>query len=366
MSQNSNRIIFIDLMRAFAVFMMIQGHTVDTFLADEYRTFDSLFYSIWYFMRGFTAPIFMFTSGLIFTYLLKVNSFNFSDNPRVIKGIKRGLLLITIGYLLRYPTYRIFDFRYVSSEQWTIFFTVDALHLIGFGLLFIILVYYLSQKVNINFNLVAIAFIFVIFILTPIMENLNWNYYLPEYISAYLTTKNGSLFPFFPWLIYVLAGGLLGNFLRNNELKYLQKRFVFAFFSIGIIFISFSITIDFFIGFVDNKIYYNLSLWSIIFLRIGAVSILNAIIVSIARKAKKIPEIIMEIGRKTLLLYVVHLIILYGCVLMPGLNKFYGKSFDVTQTLIAAALMLISMFSLILITNKINNIRSKKLVYEKI
>lgn len=362
MSQNSNRIIYIDLMRAFAVFMMIQGHTVDTFLADEYRTTDSLFYSTWLFMRGFTAPIFMFTSGLIFTYLLKVNSFNFSNNPRVLKGIKRGLLLITIGYLLRYPTYRIFDFRYVSAEQWTIFFTVDALHLIGFGLLFIILIYYLSQKMVVNFNFVAIAFIFVIFILTPIIQNLNWNNYVPEYISAYLTTKNGSLFPFFPWLIYVLAGGLLGNYLRNNEIKYLQKRFVFSLFIIGLVFISIFI--------ISNSSAFEAYNWvvslKIILLRLGAVIILNSVIVYIARKAKNIPEIVMEIGRKTLLLYVVHIIILYGCVLMPGLNKFYGKSFDVTQTLIAATLMLSSMFSLVIITNKINNIRSKKLVYEKI
>ena len=45
MSDQRKRIIYIDIMRAFAVIMMIQGHTVDTFLGEEYRTMDSGCYS---------------------------------------------------------------------------------------------------------------------------------------------------------------------------------------------------------------------------------------------------------------------------------------------------------------------------------
>ena len=69
MDTKPKRILYIDILRAFAVIMMIQGHTVDTFLAEEYRTTESTVYSIWYTLRGFTAPIFMFAAGLVFTYL---------------------------------------------------------------------------------------------------------------------------------------------------------------------------------------------------------------------------------------------------------------------------------------------------------
>lgn len=89
----SKRIIYVDLMRAFAVIMMIQGHTVDTLLADQFRNTDYLGYNIWNTMRGFTAPIFMFTAGLIFTYLLKSDHFEFSKNPRVKKGIKKRIFI---------------------------------------------------------------------------------------------------------------------------------------------------------------------------------------------------------------------------------------------------------------------------------
>ncbi|MCK5085941.1 MAG: DUF1624 domain-containing protein, partial [Melioribacteraceae bacterium] len=60
-ANSNNRIQYLDLMRAFAVIMMLQGHTIHVLLADEYRTFDSLIYSIWHSLRGFTAPVFMFT-----------------------------------------------------------------------------------------------------------------------------------------------------------------------------------------------------------------------------------------------------------------------------------------------------------------
>ncbi|MCB0749804.1 MAG: DUF1624 domain-containing protein, partial [Ignavibacteriae bacterium] len=165
MSTNSNnRILYIDLLRAFAVIMMIQGHTVDTFLADEYRSMDSTGYSIWLTLRGFTAPIFMFAAGLIFTYLLRADTFTFLSNPRVKKGVKRAFTLIIIGYLLRYPTYRIFDFTYVSQSQWDIFYTVDALHLIGFGLLTIIMSVFFAKRMHFSLNTILISFMFILFL----------------------------------------------------------------------------------------------------------------------------------------------------------------------------------------------------------
>ena len=110
----TNRILYLDLMRAFAILMMLQGHTVHVFLADQYKDMDSVNYSIWYIIRGYTAPIFMFTSGVVFTYLLTLKKFSFSDNPRIKKGIIRGISLILIGYILRYPAYKEYVFTDVT------------------------------------------------------------------------------------------------------------------------------------------------------------------------------------------------------------------------------------------------------------
>src|SRR4030067_881105 len=172
MTKNSkkNRIIFIDLMRAFAVLMMVQGHTVDVLLSNNYRTPDSPFFSAWLFMRGMTAPIFMFSAGTVFTYLFRLTDEPFHKNPRVIKGIKRFLLLVGLGYLLRYPTYTIVDFSEVTRESWNIFFAVDVLQLIGFGVLFLIVCAFIAEKIKLPDYIVftLTALLFFLFFLIPL------------------------------------------------------------------------------------------------------------------------------------------------------------------------------------------------------
>src|SRR5512147_2950401 len=129
-SSQKNRIIFIDLMRAFAVLQMVQGHTTDVLLSNSYRSTDFPVYTAWLFMRGMTAPIFMFSAGVVFTYLFRLIKEPFENNPRVKKGYKRVLLLLALGYILRYPTATVVDFSQVTPEQWQTFITVDVLHCI--------------------------------------------------------------------------------------------------------------------------------------------------------------------------------------------------------------------------------------------
>lgn len=345
-------------MRAFAVFMMIQGHTVDTFLSDAARSHDSFFYVAWYTMRGFTAPIFMFTAGVVFTYLLKIENYSFNNNPRIKKGIKRGFTLIGIGYLLRYPTARIFDFRYVTPQKWSVFFAVDALHLIGFGILFIILFVYLVKRFEIKFPAVVLFFIVVLFLVTPIAKQINFTNYIPEFFAAYLNNKTGSHFPFLPWLIYLFAGSLLGFYLRNNEGIYKEKIF-----SYKLVFLGVSMIVMFFIlSYIQDSRFDGENIWlssySLIFLRLGYVVLLNGIVSLAVRKIKSIPKIIIETGRHTLLLYAVHLVILYGSAWSLGLGHFYGRKFNTAETIFSAITMLVLMFSLVVVIEKIK-IRSK-------
>ncbi len=97
------RVVFLDLLRALAVVMMAQGHTIDLLLADEYPSDGYLSFRLWQFVRGVTAPIFLLTTGAVFIYLLQSTAGPLRDNPRVAKGIKRALLLLARGYLLRFP-----------------------------------------------------------------------------------------------------------------------------------------------------------------------------------------------------------------------------------------------------------------------
>ena len=316
-SSPKNRIIFLDLMRALAVIMMIQGHTIDTFLGDQYRTVDSDLYNIWFTIRGFTAPIFMFVSGVTFTYLLRSQSLPFFENPRVNKGVHRFMILILIGYLLRFPTPRMFDFSEVDHSQWLTFFTVDALHLIAFGILFILLLSYIAEKYK---------------------------------RSDYLIFSLGAAFFFFMFL------------LTENPLSFSTKQFSYKLFLFGVISLVFCYTIHVF----EDILYSEKTLWTdntaLIFYRLGIILMLNSLMSFISLKIKNIPDIISKLGKNTLLVYAVHVIILYGSAWIPGFGMFYSKTLNIPFSILAAILLIVFMFWFVSLFERMKNYRRRKIV----
>lgn len=358
---DKNRIIFLDLMRVFAVLMMVQGHTVHTFLLEELRTDESLFYVVWNFMRGFTAPIFMFTAGVVFTYLLFYKKSSLYNNPRVKKGLKRFLLLVFIGYMLRYPTHTIWNFRWVSEQGWLIFFGIDALHLIGFGLLFIIIFSFIAEKLKLKpYYTLGFAFLFF-FLFYPVATSIDWKSFLPLPLAAYFYTETGSIFPFFPWAGYVLIGSMLGYYLSQHDNVFKEKKFGIILIVLGCsLFVSYFITpkIIYLLG-------YNYSIAALgintIVLRTGYVIAVSGLFSLAALRFNSIPNIIKLAGRHTLLIYVVHLVILYGSAWVPGVYNKYGNTLNVFETILAVILMYALMFGMVLGLEKIKQIKRKKL-----
>ncbi|MFZ2323890.1 MAG: heparan-alpha-glucosaminide N-acetyltransferase domain-containing protein [Ignavibacteriaceae bacterium] len=361
-SEKKHRIIFIDLMRALAVIQMVQGHTVDVLLAPEYRLTEYPAFYLWNFMRGMTAPIFMFTAGTVFTYLFRLVDEPFENNPRVGKGIKRFFLLVGLGYLMRYPTYKIFDFSGITQDRLDIFFTVDVLQLIGFGLLFVMLCAFISEKFKLNDMLIFTLFTLIFFISTPFVNKVNWIDIFPQPIAGYFYDRTGSLFPLFPWAGFVIMGGILGSYLAKNPLVFKTTKFSFnlAIWGFAFIFISFAsifISENYF-GYYYVSSSYNLE--TIIF-RVGFVLVLNALVSFISQKLPSIPRLLILIGRNTLLIYVVHLIILYGSAWNPGLIMLFGNSFGVFYTVFSALAMIALMTLMVSLLNKFK-FRNKQLV----
>lgn len=360
-SSKKNRIIFIDLLRAFAVLQMVQGHTTDVLLSHEYRSFEYPIYAVWLFMRGMTAPIFLFTAGTVFTYLFRLSKEPFENNPRVAKGLKRVLLLICLGYLLRFPTPTIIDFSSVTAQQIKIFLSVDVLHLISISLLLVIGLAYLSEKIFKSdywvYGITAILF----FTIDPLSHIIDWKNFLPIPLANYFTRDYGSLFPLIPWSGYVIGGAVLGSYLAKNPLVFKSSNFSIMIGAIGLSLIFTSLFGDYL-----EKIYYsNSRAWgsgySIIFLRLGFVLSLTSLVALISIKIETIPKFFILVGRNTLLIYVVHLLILYGSAWNPSINMVFGKSLSGWVTFLSALAMLLLMTGLVIVINKLK-IRNKSLV----
>jgi uncharacterized membrane protein len=359
-AEKKQRVIFIDLLRAFAVLQMVQGHTVDVLLANEFRSYESIYYSIWEFMRGITAPIFMFTSGTVFTYLFRLVDEPFEKNPRVIKGLKRFLLLLLIGYLLRFPTLNPFHFQFITESQLNIFFAVDVLHLIGFGLLFIIFCSFISEKLKIGdtatFLLSALLFILP----APYFNKIDWLIYFPKPIANYFYNGAGSLFPLFPWIGIMLIGAIFGSKLAKNPTIFRTTSFSLKTILSGSIILIF-VYLYYYIFSSNSNIRFDSYNYETIAFRLGFVLTLTGIVSLISQSIQSIPHIIILVGRNTLLIYLVHLIILYGSVINPGLKILWGNKLNPEFTILIAIIMIILMLLMVVILNKLK-IRNKQLV----
>ena len=344
---SAKRIIAIDLMRAFAVVMMIQGHTVQSLLDVSYKTSDSFVYHTWLFLRSFTAPLFIFVSGMIFTYLLfqnknivksadskntesnSKNQFSFRSNPRILKGIKRGISLILIGYLLRYPTIKIFGLEGVSYSQWITFFAVDALHLIGVGLVLIVLFATFSFKLKANpiitFSILAMA----VFIASPFVNLIEWNSSANIFLTSYITFQFGSILPLFPYLQFVFIGAVLGIMLSEKPKLLCEKRNLLVILLFGSVVV--------FISYITNTEY------SYAFLRIGVIIFLLSLFGFLGNTEKLLPKFIKSLARNSIWLYIIHLVILYGSPISIGLFQIVGKTLSAEISIFIALIMLILM-----------------------
>ena len=360
-TSSKNRVIFLDLLRAFAVLNMVQGHTIDVLLGSQFRDLNNPIFLLWFSNRGLTAPIFMFSAGTTFMYLFRLQKISFGENPRVMRGIKRALLLIGLGYLMRYPTATLFYFKYVTESQWDVFYVVDVLQLIGFGLLYILLLAYIAEKIKVSDYIVFIFGTLAIIFLYPLSEQVVWTNYFHKAIAGYLSSGTHSNFPLFPWLSYLAAGSFLGSYLAKNPTVFKSTRFSFELLGagVGLLLLSYLGNI------VEVAVFSESHFWTsspnLVFFRLGLVITFTSLITFIALKINTIPKVLILLGRNTLLIYVVHLVILYGSPWNLGVVYMLDKALNPYLTIFSALVMIGLMIVMVYAIHRFN-MRNKTLV----
>ncbi len=318
-------------MRAWAILMMLQGHFVDGLLDTAFRDASSPVFAVWKYFRGITAPVFFTVSGFIFTYLLVRGDKQGIKNPRVKKGIKRGLELLFIGYLLRMNL-----FGLLQGELYASFYLVDVLHCIGLSLLGIIGIYLIAQKHKkslLPFLLLGVTLF--LFLLEPLYKT--WGFtFLPDAFANYLTKSNGSVFTIFPWFGYAAFGGFVSLlFTKFKNFKYLYPAAI-AIATIGGLVLIFSST-EVFLSFsraTGIQLFADVFFNNYLFIRLGDVLLVFALFM-LLRSFLKSPTV-LKIGQSTLSIYIVHFVILYGSFTGLGLYRFLHHSLTPTLAISGA------------------------------
>ncbi|MGD1946922.1 MAG: heparan-alpha-glucosaminide N-acetyltransferase domain-containing protein [Croceivirga sp.] len=347
MNSTSNRLFFIDAIRAWAILMMLQGHFIDGLLDPVFRDADNLAFSIWLYFRGITAPVFFTVSGFIFTYLLLQVPEQGLANPRVKKGLRRGLQLLLIGYALRLNL-----FGLLKGEVYDGFYLVDVLHCIGLSLLAIIGIYLISgTRKRFWFPLILVCTTLLLFLFEPLYKQ--WTFsFLPLGLANYFTKVNGSVFTIIPWLGYATLGASLSLvFLQFKKARFLYPSVItcFAILGAGLIYGSSPVFLKLY-EMTDVMLFQLIYENNYLFIRLGDVFVVFALFMMI-RKLLTHPYL-LKIGANTLSIYVIHFIILYGSFTGLGLYKFLHHEMNPSWAISGAALFTFSCTYLSLLNAK--------------
>jgi uncharacterized membrane protein len=329
----TKRVVAFDLARFFAIILMIQGHTLDALASPVELDINNLPWSIWHFIRRFTAPLFLIVSGASQVFANKRDANGFILKKTIRKRINYALILIFIGYILLLPAQKIWDLFFVEHKYWISFFQVNILQLIGVSLL-MILAAFMVTRTNKSLGILSLSIALIITFLTPLIHKISWFNYLPECFASYFSFEHGSIFPVFPYTAYMFYGVAFGAALKNipleNRNNYILKRA----FPVGII--------SFFIGGIFIYLFKDMNFSPELMLRVdpgkiildvGVVLLCVTLTAFIYSKTKSLAPFYTLFGKQALFIYILHLIILFGTPWFSSIAQTYYKSLNITTSL---------------------------------
>ena len=328
------RLYFIDIARSIAILLMLEGHFVDNGLMDVYRDTNNDIYNAWLFVRGFTSPIFLTITGIVFTYLLIGNNhLEYFRNNRIKKGYKRVVELLFLGYVVQVYAFHV-------------------LQCIGIGILSILILYGIYKAVKIIPLWVYFFFAGTIIFSSYIVIS-TWpkEYYWPESAPIFIQNMfhgKYSVFPILPRMGYTMYGAMIGVILYTYKSKVKEWSFILSVFLIGAFLYFFLKDVLLIIDGIFAHPIYHLYKVDWLYECLGMVLIILSILITLEKFIGEIkPNLFLKIGQNTLTIYILHMVLLYGSITGFGINRVIHK--NLTPWQIVPATICFILFFVILI-----------------
>jgi uncharacterized membrane protein len=339
------RVESIDLLRGWAVIVMIETHLVNATITPEIVN-TGLFQWL-KFINGLVAPSFLFASGLAYavTTKRKVNDYLAFGRP-LFKQLGRILTILVIGYFLHIPHFSLGRLlRGVTNEEWLGFLQVDVLQCIAVSLLFMQLLLLAVRSERRMYTLLAV-FTPVILVCTPIVWGMDFLGMLPAPLAAYLNGQHMSLFPIFPWSVFLFSGALTGYvFAIMRESPEGTRKFMRALPLAGAGLIL--------AGVLTNipaaSLYPVYDYWRFgppfVLLRLGIVMLLlTGMFLYEGRFAVAKTSPVTLLGRESLLVYAFHLLLIYGNFGTYNFRNAVHHTYGYPEAALATGALLLLMF----------------------
>jgi len=296
--QRRPRELYIDAFRGLMALAMVQGHLCDALLTPAVR--ESHWYVFQQMFHGTTAPGFLFASGFV------------AGLPRAPLSLRAGarrarrlLFVLGVGYFLHLPYFSLWKtMNEATPRQREILFSCDALQVIAVTQLVVLVLQWVAGP---RWTWVAAGFAVVVSALAPAVWASELSSRLPQALGPYLDQGSGSRFPVFPFAAFVLAGTLAGATLGRVEPARRWRRGLLA--GGGRLALG---------GGLARLLAGRVDYWgpspAYVSVRLGGLVLLLLLTEAVARAAWPGVRSLALFGHETLLVYVLHLYLLFGGV----------------------------------------------------
>jgi uncharacterized membrane protein len=351
-----HRVIFIDLARALAVVFMLYGHTVGALLAPRFQI--GTWFDVWLFQRGLTSSLFLLLSGFAFSVATTRHWMSHLRLSHAVwKRARRFGMLIVLGYGLHFPVPRFVDLRMASADQWRAFLAVDVLQLIGVTLLVVQALVLVTRSRRV-FTVAALVLAAAVVALTPWVWSIDWARSLPASLAAYLSPTSGSQFPLLPWAGFLLLGAGLGQLYARWDPGHLTRYANQVLLTPGLIMVA--------AGLSDRLLATPLFgsgpaafIPPQFLIRSGACLLMLGGLAHASRRIRHLPHVFGAVAQETLVIYFVHLCLVYGSVWNPGLYQAFGPTLGPGAVFLCVVGLVVAMTGLAWYWNWFKHVRPR-------
>jgi uncharacterized membrane protein len=313
----AKRFPFLDWMRGLALVIMIQCHVFNSFARMDVR--NEGLYALAQFAGGMAGPLFLFMAGMTFAFQMdSLEKRAVAAGGRWLSCLRRALYILAIAYSIRFTSFH---------GDWAEIARVDILNSMGLALVVFAAAALLEDGRRIRVVLLAAVAIAVV---SPLVANLSWDW-APEVVREYLEPGFGrGHFPFFPCASYVGFGMTAGAVVRLTDPTRMDRAMQWAALIGGTMILAGQ-----YISNLPYSVYPKTNFWTdnptLVAMRVGITLVLLAASYAwTAYCAGSGWSWVECLGKNSLLVYWVHLVLVYGVV-----STAFQKALTIPQTALA-------------------------------
>jgi uncharacterized membrane protein len=341
----SARFHFVDQLRGWAVLVMIETHVLNALLLPAIK--EEFPFKILTFVNGLVAPSFLFCAGFAFAITMRKKWDDLTGfRPPLWKSVGRLLAILVVAYCLHIPVFSLRGMMALTDQRsWMVLFQSDILHVIALTLLWSLLLVVALRNRNVVVAATGFVFLAVVF-LAPFIRELDYST-TAVWLRPYFTMQYRSQFPLVPWSAFLLGGILIGHGYLAARDRGTAERFMHR---VGMLAAG-AIGVSLLVEWQPVTLFASHDFWKaspeFFFVRFGIVGLaLYGLWRQEQRGAFSANSPLALFGQESLLVYVAHLLIVYGYTFEFSFIKLWGPTLGYAESLGLTAALILGMYAL--------------------